>query len=397
MDDIVKIQEIFSDVYCKSFKNKINEYNKMRIRKLVLFLTTIAVPLVFAIIVFVPHLRIAAAIPVYSVVLLPFIIAFIGNVFISASEKNFSEIDRIMKRDLMSEVSLKLLPLVKLNWEKSSLSQNQFDILFKYHRILKLNRMFFKSDDCFSGEFHQAKFHIYEISNKYNFIEFIYAFCSRFWLGFIWCAGFGIFPTLFLYGFTYQNLPVDFQKYWLVCCYVISVIGLMFLLARFPSKKKKNSLSISFDVNLFDRFRGVVADFTMSKNFKGHTLIFENSSENYFIKNILIDGYEKVNLEDTEFNRQFSVYTTDQIEARYVLTTRFMEKLKKLKQDFSSKYIRASFKEGKLALAIQADKDLFQVGSIWKKTDAKMYQTMFVELLSILKVADTLDLENTIL
>lgn len=395
MDDFVKIQGIFSDIYCKSFKNKLDEYNKMRIRRLVLFFAAIAVLLGFAMILFIPHLMIASKMPLYLIVLLPFIIAFFGDALSASLEKHFNKIDRIMKQDLMRVAGLELSPLIKLNWQKSKFTMEQFDTLFRYHRILKINKMFFKSDDCFSGEFHKVKFNIYEISNKYNFIELVYVFCSKFWLAFIWSAGIGIFPAFFLYGFTYQILSVNFQKYWLICCYVISVIGLLFLLAR--KNNTKGGLAVSFDVNLFDLFRGVVAEFTMSKNFKGHTLVFENSSENYFIKNILSNGYEKVNLEDIEFNRIFSVYTTDQIEARYVLTTRFMEKLKNLKQDFASKYIRASFKNGRLALAIQSDKDLFQVGSIWRKTDAKMYQTMFVELLSILKVPDTLALENTIL
>jgi hypothetical protein len=58
------------------------------------------------------------------------------------------------------------------------------------------------------------------------------------------------------------------------------------------------------------------------------------------------------------------------------------------------KYIRASFIGKELVIAIQSDKDLFQLASMWKETNLKDYQTMFLELISILKISDALNLQS---
>lgn len=39
--------------------------------------------------------------------------------------------------------------------------------------------------------------------------------------------------------------------------------------------------------------------------------------------------YEEVKLEDVEFSKQFFVDSNDQVEARFLLTTAFMERFKK--------------------------------------------------------------------
>ena len=145
---------------------------------------------------------------------------------------------------------------------------------------------------------------------------------------------------------------------------------------------------------LDNRFRGVVAVFNLNKRIEGCTLIFENHYDNKLVKEILAKGYEKVSFEDEEFNKKYSVYTTNQIEARYALTTAMMERLKNLEHHFKSKYIRASFKEDKLVIAIQSDKDLFRLASAWKETEPKDYQTMFMEIISILKITDALNLQS---
>ena len=57
---------------------------------------------------------------------------------------------------------------------------------------------------------------------------------------------------------------------------------------------------------------------------------------NYFKHELYINrlpmtrGCERMKLEDVEFNRKFLIYTDDQIEGRYIITTDMMVKLKKL-------------------------------------------------------------------
>ena len=112
------------------------------------------------------------------------------------------------------------------------------------------------------------------------------------------------------------------------------------------------------------------------------------------VKNLLNSDYQKVELEDVEFNKAFSVYTTNQIEARYMLTTSMMERFLSLKMDFKSKYIRASFKDGELLLAIQSNKDLFRFGTILPYSQQKAFEDVITEFVSILKITDALNLNS---
>jgi len=59
-----------------------------------------------------------------------------------------------------------------------------------------------------------------------------------------------------------------------------------------------------------------------------------------------------VELEDTEFENDFMVYSTDQVEARYILSTSLMERITRLKRKID-KPIMLSFNKNKLYLGIQ--------------------------------------------
>ena len=61
-----------------------------------------------------------------------------------------------------------------------------------------------------------------------------------------------------------------------------------------------------------DIFRGFffIADF--NKNFQGQTVVFRNS---WFKLNL---GKQRVKLENPNFEKQFDVFSTDQVEARYI-------------------------------------------------------------------------------
>lgn len=52
---------------------------------------------------------------------------------------------------------------------------------------------------------------------------------------------------------------------------------------------------------------------------------------------------ERVKLEDVSFERQFEVFSDNQIEARYLLTTAFMERMSEVKKAFQGKNIQFSF------------------------------------------------------
>ena len=113
--------------------------------------------------------------------------------------------------------------------------------------------------------------------------------------------------------------------------------------------------------------RFLIAEFDMPKNFSGRTCVYEKAGS---AKKLIFKkktGMQPVNLEDVKFSALYNIYSTDQIEARYLLTTAFMERFLNIKTAFKAEYIRAEFFRNKLILVIGVNKDLFAMGSISKK------------------------------
>lgn len=133
------------------------------------------------------------------------------------------------------------------------------------------------------------------------------------------------------------------------------------------------------------RFRGVLVKIGVGKNFTGHTIVRCRE----FIGNLKV--YDEVKLEDVEFNKQFFVDANDQVEARFLLTTAFMERFKKISNEFGSQHAECSFKDGKLLIALSTNEDLFKLGSLGTPvTDTAPYMKLLKEIISILEMIDYL-------
>ncbi len=113
-------------------------------------------------------------------------------------------------------------------------------------------------------------------------------------------------------------------------------------------------------------FRGlfIVAEF--NKNFIGKTVILPDSAQNTF--GDLIGGWlqsknmgrdELVKMDNNEFEKEFVVYSTDQIEARYILSHSLMQRLLSF-QKKSKHPVYISFIGDSIHMAIYYDKDLFE-------------------------------------
>jgi uncharacterized protein YbcI len=121
-------------------------------------------------------------------------------------------------------------------------------------------------------------------------------------------------------------------------------------------------------------FQGVVIILEFNKNFSGRTIVKKETGMigNFSIKNLsnILRSLEKVSLEDPEFENMFEVYSSDQIEARHLLTTSFMERLKGLEIFFNAQKVEASFYENNLFLIFPTSANLFEVKSIFEEINA---------------------------
>lgn len=115
--------------------------------------------------------------------------------------------------------------------------------------------------------------------------------------------------------------------------------------------------SVSGENNDIIVFRGILIVAEFSKNFKGKTIILPDITEEKY--GSLIGTWlqkksrrieELVKLEDVDFEKEFVVYSTDQIEARYILSPSLMEKLTLLSEKYAG--IAVSFVDNKMFVAI---------------------------------------------
>lgn len=107
-------------------------------------------------------------------------------------------------------------------------------------------------------------------------------------------------------------------------------------------------------------FRGIFVRIAMHKPFSGRTVLLRRKRLGRMFKSKEIKELQKVRLEGSEFHSRFDVFSSDQIEARYLLTTSFMERLIRFEEVMESKGLQASFYENYLLLMIPTKLDRFE-------------------------------------
>lgn len=136
-------------------------------------------------------------------------------------------------------------------------------------------------------------------------------------------------------------------------------------------------------------FSGAIARIRMNKKFEGITIIRPKN------KTSIINKLEEVKLEDVDFHKHFKVYSTDQIESRYLLTTSFMERFKDIMKAFNTNKIYCSFYEDYVYIAPWSNKDLFCLAHLSKTLiDEEQYDVLFNEFASILALVDHFKLDK---
>ena len=97
----------------------------------------------------------------------------------------------------------------------------------------------------------------------------------------------------------------------------------------------------------------------------------------------------KISLEDIKFAKKFNIYSSDEVEARYLINPAFMERLLNLKMTFKSKNIRTAFYNNKLIIAIASQKDFFEIGKLnTSLKNMKCINEFYNELSSILNMIE---------
>lgn len=108
-------------------------------------------------------------------------------------------------------------------------------------------------------------------------------------------------------------------------------------------------------------FRGIMIALEFPQNFAGTTLVLRRGIFKWKTKK----GLKRVGLVDPVFEKAFDAYGSDQVEARYLLTPTFMQRLVDLETLFKGKKIRAAFHQGELLICIETGNQ-FEPGSLFQ-------------------------------
>ena len=143
-------------------------------------------------------------------------------------------------------------------------------------------------------------------------------------------------------------------------------------------------------------FQGIFISASFNKYFTSKTFVLsEKATSNLrIIKRQLLSNFNRVKLEDIEFNKYFFVLGSDQVEARYILTPSLMERILKYKNK-AKKRISLSFVDNRLYCAIPNYTNLFEP-ALFEPFDFEFVKKNYTPLKLYTDIVDDLNLNTRI-
>jgi hypothetical protein len=148
-------------------------------------------------------------------------------------------------------------------------------------------------------------------------------------------------------------------------------------------------------------FRGLflIADF--HKHFKGRTMVLPDTSEKMLgfigkkLQKLNFGRDQLVYMEDPEFEKEFVVYGTDQIESRYILSVSMIQRILDLKKKAGCK-IYLSFLNSNVYLAVYWSKNILEPNIRESATNSETLNKFYRELSFCFGIIDDLNLNTRI-
>ena len=149
-------------------------------------------------------------------------------------------------------------------------------------------------------------------------------------------------------------------------------------------------------------FKGLLLIADFNKHFHGRTFVFPDFAESTFGNFGRI--FQKwsgrkdtalIRLEDPEFENAFAVYSTDEIEARYLLSTALMRRLLTLRERFG-KDVRIGFKDSSIVLAVPHRTPFLAPSTKVPADETSQIRKMLSEVQYFLELVEELDLNTRI-
>jgi len=138
-------------------------------------------------------------------------------------------------------------------------------------------------------------------------------------------------------------------------------------------------------------FRGMYFVIDFNKKFEGRTTVFPNTD----LKSVNRSAHgELIKLENPDFNRLFTVYGTDQIEARYILSTSLMQRILDFRNKTGNMYL--CFADSLVYIAMPLSRNLFEAYLFISFLDYKRMNDFYSYLMLSTGIVEDLNLNNRI-
>lgn len=147
-------------------------------------------------------------------------------------------------------------------------------------------------------------------------------------------------------------------------------------------------------------FQGPVMTMQFERSFHGTTLVeragkhkkfgFFGEADDVSFKGI---DLQKVDMVNPVFEDEFTIYSTDQVEARYLVHPTYVERLIALERAFAGQKIRTLFHEGEVTIVLEA-KNMFESGHMDSGRDREMVETCVSQFMSMADLAAALNEER---
>lgn len=130
-----------------------------------------------------------------------------------------------------------------------------------------------------------------------------------------------------------------------------------------------------------------------SKKFLGHTTLQRNASKISEWFKEKSSKMKRARMADPEFEKRFDAYTTDQVEARYLIDPLMIEDLKGLYEEYDGKSMSAAWYDSKMLILVSSNHNHFEPAKITiPATDPASILNMKHEIGQILSIVDRLQL-----
>ena len=147
-------------------------------------------------------------------------------------------------------------------------------------------------------------------------------------------------------------------------------------------------------------FRGPIITIGFARKFHGVTLLERSGRHKKFG---LFGEKEELEMADgtvlaiadmvhPDFEDAFTVFTTDQVEARYLVHPVYIERLIALEASFSGQNIRTLFRDGQLTVVLKTD-NMFESGSLDARRDRDMVEMCVGQFMAMAGLATALNEE----